>query len=71
VVFTYDNTQLNAIIILRSSLKHPDEFAGTIIHEFIHSKTPFTDISREFENELTNYLGKLAITALRNSGEYL
>jgi len=65
------DTQLNVIIILRRSLKHPDEFAGTIIHEFIHSKTPFPDVSREFENELTDYLGKLAITALRNSGEYL
>lgn len=47
------------IVINRSQLKSIESYAGTLIHEVIHAKTDFTDVSREFENQLTAMIGKL------------
>lgn len=48
------------VIIKRSVLSNLEEFAGVLIHEIAHAKSGFTDGTRGFENQLTEYLGVLA-----------
>lgn len=45
------------IIIKRSCLKSMAEFAGIFLHEAIHAKFECSDISRDFENQLSRILG--------------
>lgn len=52
------------IIIKRSQLSCLRDFAGTLLHEIAHAKTGYEDVSREFENELTDMLGAVATTRL-------
>jgi len=54
------------IIIVRSQLKSLESYAGTLLHEVAHAKSGASDVSRPFEKELTNYLGKLAKSSLEN-----
>jgi hypothetical protein len=49
-----------SIIIKRSELGALSDFAGTLLHEIAHARTGYGDISREFENELTEMLGTVA-----------
>ena len=35
-------------------------FAGTLLHETAHATSGYEDVSREFEIELTDFLGKTA-----------
>lgn len=49
--------QTQRIIIKRSQLKHLKDYAGTLLHEIAHARSGATDITREFEQELTNLLG--------------
>jgi len=49
-----------SIVILRSQLGSMREFAGTLLHEIAHAKTGYADVTRDFENELTNMLGQIA-----------
>jgi len=62
----------NKIVIKRSILSDKERFIGVLLHELAHAKSGYTDITREFENELTNFLGiignKLILT---NSNETL
>ena len=48
------------VIIKRSVLSNLEKFAGVLIHEIAHAKSGFTDGTRGFENQLTEYLGVLA-----------
>lgn len=48
----------NRIVIKRSQLQSLEEYAGTLLHETAHVKSGAGDVSREFESELTNFLGK-------------
>ena len=48
------------IIIKRSELRNLKNYSSTLLHELIHTKTGAEDISREFEEGLTNALGLLA-----------
>jgi hypothetical protein len=54
----------NSIIILRKQLGSLSEFAGTLLHEIAHAKTGYDDVSREFENALTDMLGQVAVSGL-------
>lgn len=47
----------NCIIIKRTQLCSLEAFAGTLIHEYIHAATGADDVSREFENKLTDLIG--------------
>ncbi|MFU8691085.1 ATP-binding protein [Rossellomorea sp. FS2] len=49
------------IIIKRSQLKSLESFSGTLVHEYIHAYTKTDDNTIEFENELTNIIGRLSI----------
>ena len=45
------------IIIKRDQLKNLKSYAGTLLHEIAHARSGASDVSREFENELTKLLG--------------
>ncbi len=48
------------IIIKRSALSNREKFVGTLLHEIAHALSGASDISLQFENELTDLLGKVA-----------
>ena len=52
------------IIIKRSQLRSLEAFAGTLLHELTHARTGYDDVTREFEEELTDGLGKVSKRAL-------
>jgi len=54
-----------AIVIDRKSLKSVSNYSGTLIHELIHAKTGYDDVTRLFETSLTEYLGKLCEIILK------
>ncbi|EHQ36229.1 hypothetical protein [Methanoplanus limicola] len=49
----------NRIIIKRDQLRNINSFAGTLLHEIAHASSGAGDHSREFESELTQYIGLL------------
>jgi len=53
------------IIIKRDQLKNLESYAGTLLHEIAHAISGASDISKEFENELINLLGKVSIENLK------
>lgn len=46
------------IIIKRTQLRSFEEYAGTLLHEIAHARSGAPDISSEFEQSLTELLGK-------------
>lgn len=54
----------NRIIIKRAHLRSLREYAATLLHEIVHARTGTSDISREFEDELTSLLGLISSNAL-------
>ena len=48
------------IIIKRDQLKNLKEYAGTLLHETAHALSGASDVSREFEMELTRLLGVIS-----------
>jgi hypothetical protein len=53
-----------SIVIRRDQLASLPDFAGTLLHELAHAKTGFDDVTRSFENALTDIIGKTAAAAL-------
>lgn len=56
----------NRIIIKRSQLKSLAMYAGTLLHELAHARSDASDISSEFEGELTKLLGIISSNALNH-----
>ena len=50
----------NRIVIKRDQLKNMELYAGTLLHETGHALSGARDVSREFELELTNIIGKIS-----------
>ena len=48
-----------SIIIKRSQLASIERFAGTLLHEIAHASSHYGDVTRMFEAELTNTIGKI------------
>jgi len=48
------------IIIKRTQLESLREYAATLLHEIAHARSGTSDISREFEDELTSLLGLIS-----------
>ena len=48
------------ILIKRNQLSCITDYAGTLLHECAHAISYADDVSRDFENELTKIIGKLA-----------
>jgi hypothetical protein len=57
----------NSIVIHRKKLKSLSEYSGVLIHEIIHAKTNYEDITREFENKLTDAIGIMCEAALKKT----
>lgn len=58
------NRQRSEIIIKRSQLSSAAEFAGTLLHEAAHATSGKPDVTREFEEALTDYLGTTGASAI-------
>lgn len=56
------------IVIKRTQLMNLESYAGTLIHEAVHAKYGFGDVSRDFELALTDEIGKV-FTKLLTSTE--
>ena len=52
------------IIIKRSQLESVDKYAAVLLHEIAHARSGATDVTHEFELELTRSLGLIASRAL-------
>jgi hypothetical protein len=52
------------IIIKRDQLRSPREFAGTLLHEITHARSGEEDVSRGFEDALTDLLGHIVASVL-------
>ena len=52
------------ILIKRTQLSDITKFAGTLLHECAHAASGSDDISREFEEKLTDFLGIIAKKAI-------
>jgi hypothetical protein len=48
------------VIIHRPELRSVSAFAGTLLHELVHARTGYDDLSRDFELTLTNLIDRLA-----------
>lgn len=55
---------IRAIVIKRSKLLSLVGYAATLLHEIAHATTGAVDATREFENVLTDYLGKTSVAAI-------
>ncbi|MGH9452416.1 MAG: ATP-binding protein, partial [Terriglobia bacterium] len=55
------------ITIKRSQLRSLQSFAGTLLHEAVHARTGYDDVSRDFEDALTALLGTISSVALGRS----
>ena len=59
------------IIISKKCLSSVEMFSGVLIHELIHAKTGFGDVSREFESALTKSIGDLCNIIISNEKDKL
>lgn len=59
--------QTGSIVLARKTLKSLPEYSGTLIHELIHAKTGYEDVTRAFENSLTGIIGNLCSQILEVS----
>ncbi len=48
-----------SIVISRDELRSKSRFASVLMHELIHAKTGFADVTRDFETSLTMLIGRL------------
>ncbi len=56
--------ETSSIVIRRDQLRALNLFAGTLLHEMAHARSGHDDVTREFENELTELLGITAAAAV-------
>lgn len=59
--------QSRSIVISRKTLNSISDYSGTLIHELIHAKTGYFDVSRAFETSLTEQIGSLCSNILSSS----
>jgi hypothetical protein len=62
-------TDEGRIIIKRSQLRSLESFAGTLLHEAVHARTGYEDVSRDFEDALTALLGTICGAAIGTPAE--
>lgn len=55
------------IIVKRSQLSSLASYAGTLLHEALHAKSGYGDVSRDFETELTKLIGVICANGLDRS----
>lgn len=47
------------VLIHRNQLKNLSDYAGTLLHECAHAISGASDVTRDFESQLTNMIGKI------------
>lgn len=52
------------IIIKRGQLRSLKDYAGTLLHEIVHAKSGASDVSSEFEQQLTSLIGIIVSKAI-------
>jgi len=57
----------SSIVISRDTLKTIADYSGTLIHELIHAKTGYYDVTRLFESALTEQVGNFCERTLKLS----
>ncbi len=57
------------IIIRRDRLRDLGKYASTLLHEAAHAESGASDVTRDFENQLTQYLGRAAEAGNRRKGK--
>ena len=57
------------IIIKRTSLRNIATYAGTLLHEVAHATSDRADVNRDFETELTRFLGCASATAVSSEND--
>lgn len=55
------------IVVKRSVLKSLENYAGTLLHELAHARSGATDVTRDFELELTKLLGISSAQAIQEN----
>lgn len=58
------DSSIHSIVIKRSKLSSVAGYAATLLHEVAHAKTGAVDVTRQFENVLTDYLGRTSVAAI-------
>jgi hypothetical protein len=53
------------IVIKRSQLKNLRDYAGTLLHEMVHATSQASDVTRRFEEGLTQLLGVITSNILK------
>ncbi len=56
--------ETSSIVVRRDQLKSLQEFSATLLHELAHARSGHGDVKRQFEEELTQLLGRTAAAAL-------
>ncbi|PKY09819.1 hypothetical protein B1757_13100 [Acidithiobacillus marinus] len=56
------------VVIARSALSSVSMYAGTLVHELIHAVTGQSDVTRDFENSLTDAIGSAYEKLLNKNG---
>ncbi|HTZ67386.1 MAG TPA: ATP-binding protein [Roseiarcus sp.] len=56
--------ETSSIVIRRDQLGSLRKFAGVLLHEVAHARGGHDDVTREFENDLTDLLGQTAAAAM-------
>lgn len=51
----------SSIVIWRPQLNSFEEFSSVLIHELVHAKTGYSDVTRDFEDALTTTIGDLCL----------
>ena len=55
------------IIVKRTQLQSLSQFAGTVLHELSHALSGASDVSLEFEQQLTEELGGVVAHTITNA----
>lgn len=51
--------ETDSIVIWREQLRSVSHFASTLLHELVHARTGYADVTRGFESALTQLLGQV------------
>ncbi|MBU2819310.1 hypothetical protein HF282_17780 [Acidithiobacillus ferrooxidans] len=61
--------QSQCIVISRRTLGSMAGYAGVLVHELIHARSGYSDVTRDFENALTDAIGRAYERLLPERGE--
>ncbi|MGI8580979.1 MAG: hypothetical protein ACR2KX_02220 [Chitinophagaceae bacterium] len=61
------DSKTNSVVVARKILNNLESYSGVLIHELIHAKTGYSDVTRVFETELTEAIGMMCAKALNGN----